>query len=65
MDIAAISTMISQSQIKQQASFSVLKMAMDTGKMQMQDLTQMMEQSTKQMEQTINPNLGKNIDISI
>lgn len=65
MDIAAISTMISQSQIKQQASFSVLKIAMNAGKMQMQGLTEMMEQNTKQIEHSINPNLGKNIDISI
>ncbi|MDQ2085092.1 YjfB family protein [Herbivorax sp. ANBcel31] len=65
MDVAAMSTMLSQSQIKQQASISVLKMAMDTGKRQMQDMTQMLNQNTKQMEQAVNPSLGKNIDVNI
>ncbi|TYQ15023.1 UNVERIFIED_CONTAM: putative motility protein YjfB-like [Acetivibrio alkalicellulosi] len=65
MDIAAMSTMLSQSQIRQQASLSVLKMAMDAGKSQIQDMAQTINQSTKQMEQAAKPNLGKNIDICI
>ncbi len=65
MDIAALSMNISQMKVAQQASISVLKMAMDTSKVQAVDLTQMLEANTKIMEQSINPNLGKNIDIKL
>ena len=65
MDIAALSMNISQMKVAQQASISVFKMAMDTSKVQAVDLTQMLEANTKIMEQSINPNLGKNIDIKL
>lgn len=65
MDIAAMSTMISQSNIQQQASLSVLKLSMDSAKVQAADLTQMLQQSTKAMELSVNPHLGANIDIRL
>jgi len=40
-------------------------MAMDTAKVQAVDLTKMLEVNTKIMEQSVNPHLGKNIDIRL
>jgi len=57
MDIAALSMGLSQMKIAQQASISAMKMAMDTAKVQTADLTKMLEQS-------VNPHIGGNIDIS-
>ncbi|WP_313568851.1 YjfB family protein [Acetoanaerobium noterae] len=56
MDIAALSMSLSQMKVAQEASVSVMKLAMDTAQGQMQDLTKIMEQS-------VNPNLGTSIDI--
>ncbi|MCR1971701.1 YjfB family protein [Clostridium cochlearium] len=39
MDIAAMSTMMSQAKVQQQASLSVMKMAMDAGKTEMNEMT--------------------------
>ena len=56
MDIAALSMSLSQMKVAQEASVSVMKLAMDTVQGQMQDLTKIIEQS-------VNPNLGTSIDI--
>ena len=64
MDIAALSMGLSQMKVAQEASVSVLKMAMDSMKGQSVDLKQMLEVNTKMMEQSVNPNIGGNIDIS-
>lgn len=58
MDIAAMSTMLSQANLQQQVSISVMKMAMDAAKVQAVDLTQMLQESTKAMELSVNPHLG-------
>ncbi|WZL73751.1 YjfB family protein [Clostridiaceae bacterium 35-E11] len=65
MDIAALSMGLSQMKVAQQASFSVMKMAMDTAKGQTADLTQMMEANTKMLEQSVNPHLGGSIDMRL
>lgn len=65
MDIAALSMNLSQMKVAQQASISVMKMAMDTAEVQATDLTQMLEVNTKIMEQSINSHLGKIIDIRL
>lgn len=65
MDIAALSMGLSQMKVAQQAGMSVLKMAMDTAEVQAVDLTQMLDVNTKIMEQSVNPNLGKAIDIRL
>ena len=71
MDIAAISMGLSQMNLQQQASISVMKMAMDTAKGQTVDLVNMLETcnmvntDVKIMERSITPHLGANIDISI
>ncbi|GAA4072085.1 YjfB family protein [Amphibacillus indicireducens] len=56
MDIAKLSIMMSQSQLKQQASISVMKHTMDHAEMQSEQMIQMLEQS-------VQPHLGGNIDV--
>lgn len=58
MDIAALSMGLSQMNIANQVSTSVMKMAMDNGTEQIEGLTQMMEQS-------VNPHLGSSLDIKL
>jgi len=71
MDIAALSMGMSQMNLHQKASMSVMKMAMDTAKEQTVDLVKMLDVSnvvntdTKIMEQSVTPHLGGNIDISL
>lgn len=65
MDIAGLSMGLSQMKVAQEASVSVMKMAMNTAKGQNMDLTKMLEVNTKIMEQSVNPHIGGNIDISL
>lgn len=65
MDIAALSMNLSQMKVAQQASTSVLKMAMDSGEASMDKLTQMLDANTKMMEQSVNPHVGVNLDIKL
>jgi Putative motility protein len=58
MDIAALSVMMNQSQLKQQASISVMKMAMNTAEQNGAELTKMLEQS-------VQPHLGSSIDLKL
>lgn len=57
MDIAAVSIGLKQVQLAQAASTSVLKKAMDSAQNQAQDLLKIMEQS-------VQPQVGANIDVS-
>jgi len=65
MDIAAVSIMLNQAKVQQQAGLSVMKMAMDMGKTQANGLIEMMEQSVKALEHTVLPHLGGYIDITL
>lgn len=65
MDIAAMSTIISQAKTAHQASFSVMKMAMNTSEVKMNDMVQMIQENTKIMEISVQPHLGQNIDIQL
>lgn len=65
MDIAAMSTMTSQSSIQQQASLAVLKLSMNSAQVQSANLAEMLQQSTKAMEMSVNPKLGGNMDIRL
>ncbi|WHH61513.1 YjfB family protein [Petroclostridium sp. X23] len=65
MDIAALSMGLSQMKVAQQASISVMKMVMDAGKIQMNDMVQMVQHNTKIMDQSVTPYLGKNIDVRL
>jgi Putative motility protein len=58
MDIAALSIMMNQSQIQQQASLSVMKMAMNTTEQNSLALTKLLEQS-------VQPHLGSSIDLKL
>ena len=63
MDIAALSMGLSQMKVAQQASISVMKMAMDTVKGQASDLASLLESSTtKVSDDSLTPHLGRNID---
>ncbi|KAB2953429.1 putative motility protein [Heliorestis acidaminivorans] len=65
MDIAALSILMNQSQVRQQASMSVLKMAMDMSKVQSVDLEKMIDSNKKTMELSIQPELGSHIDVKL
>lgn len=69
MDIAAMSMVLSQMQLQQQVSTSVLKMAMETPEAQLNKLVQSMEVnaeiSAKAMEHSVVPHLGTNLDVSL
>lgn len=58
MDIAAMSTVMSQSSLSQAVSLKVLNLAKDSAVQQGQQLVQMMNQS-------LDPNLGNSIDIKV
>ena len=58
IDLAAYASISSQNYIMERVSTQVLKNVMDMMKMEGAELVQMMEQS-------VNPNLGGNIDITI
>lgn len=62
MDIAKLSTVLSQYQVKQQASLSVMKMMMDTGKVQADDMLEMMGESVSVLDAS-HPHLGGKVDI--
>jgi RNA-splicing ligase RtcB len=58
MDIAALSVVLNQSQIQQEATMSVMKMAMNTAEDNSTTLTKMLEQS-------VQPHLGSKIDLKL
>lgn len=61
MDIAALSIMMNQAHVKQQANLSVMRMAMDTRQMQAADMLDMLEESVE-MPNVNHPYLGRTID---
>lgn len=58
MDIAALSISMSQASLSQAVSLRVMSMAKNQANIQGQGLVQMMEKS-------VDPNRGKNLDISV
>lgn len=58
MDIGSLSMDLNQMDVQQQVNISLMKMAMDSMEMQSGGLTEIIEQS-------VDPNLGQNIDISL
>ncbi|MDE7325375.1 MAG: YjfB family protein [Lachnospiraceae bacterium] len=72
MDIPSLSVTYSQAKVMNMAGTAVLSMALDSTKQENATLLEMMdasiqvpEVSTKMMEQSVYPNLGANIDLSI
>lgn len=60
MDIAALSVVMKQSQVKQQASFAVMKNVMSTAETNGAALIEMMNQSSQEAP---HPYLGGKIDL--
>lgn len=58
MDIAALSVSMKQASLYQQVGIALTKKVMDTNEVNLQGLMKIMESS-------VNPNLGKNIDVSV
>lgn len=58
MDIAALSVSMKQASLYQQIGIALTKKVMDTNEVNLQALMKIMESS-------VNPNLGKNIDVSV
>lgn len=65
MDIAALSMGLSQMKVTQQASILVMKMTMDSAKGQAVDMAKLLEENTNIIEQSVNPHIGENMDISL
>jgi hypothetical protein len=64
MDIPAVSIAMSQSSLTQDASLSVMKMAMDTAKVNAANMTEMLSQ-TNAMHQSVQSHLGGRIDVRV
>lgn len=64
MDIPALSVMLSQSKVQQQASLSVMQMTMGVAADQGQALTEQISETAKSVELAAQPHLGANVDIS-
>ncbi|HEY5556543.1 YjfB family protein [Acetobacterium sp.] len=65
MDIAAVSMSLSQMQVSQQASVSVLKMAMETGTQQMTEMIKMAESTTAPAAPSPSPTIGQMFDVTV
>ena len=59
MDIAQLSMVMSQARVQQSAGIAVMKMAMDTGKENATQMTEMIKNSA------VDPNLGNHLDVSV
>lgn len=65
MDIARMSTQVSQINLQYQVSVAVLKMAMEGVTAQTGDLVETMDESTVDLERSVQPHLGQNIDVVV
>lgn len=66
MDIALLSMALSQGQVQQQASMSVMKKSMDQAEQGAEGLAKMMASADVQaMQQAAQPHLGGNIDLKL
>lgn len=65
MDIAALSIALNQNKVQEQASVSVLKMAMGVATNQGEAMTSLAGVTTKSMESSVQPNLGAMLDIQV
>ena len=63
MDIAALSIGLSQGNLARQVGVSVMKMGKESAEAEAAALIQMMQETTKIMDQIAAPHLGANIDI--
>jgi len=63
VDIAAMSAVLSQSKVQQQAGISVMKMAMSVEATKGDSIASLAGETTQAMESSVQPNLGANLDI--
>lgn len=62
MDIAALSMSMSHTKVKQESSIAIMKMAMDSAKVQAEAMNKMLEANMEILE-SIDPYVGGKIDI--
>ena len=65
MDIAALSVLMSQGQVQQQAGVSVMKMAMNVAETQGNMMTSLLDETAKSLEMSVQPHLGGSVDIRV
>ena len=65
MDIAALSVLMSQGQVQQQAGVSVMKMAMNVAETQGNMMTALLGETAKSLEMSVQPHLGGSVDIKV
>ncbi|AET67132.1 hypothetical protein Desor_1475 [Desulfosporosinus orientis DSM 765] len=65
MDIAALSIVLNQTKVQQQAGLSVVKLAMDVASNQSDSLILLERDNIKAMETSVQPFLGANLDIQV
>ena len=65
MDIARMSTQMSQINLQYQVSVAILKMAMEGVTAQTDNLVEAMEETTKALELSVQPHLGQNVDVVV
>ena len=63
MDIAAMSILLSQGKVQQQAGLSVMKLAMGTSKTQGNMLAFLIGETAKALELSVQPHLGASVDV--
>ena len=65
MDIAALSVMMSQGRVQQQAGVSVMKMAMNVASTQGEMMTALLGETAKSLEMSVQPHLGASVDVRV
>lgn len=65
MDIARMSTQVSQINLQYQVSVAVLKMAMEGVTAQTDNIVEIMEETVKALEHSVQPHLGQNVDVVV
>lgn len=63
MDIAAMSIMLNQTKVQQQAGISVTKLAMGVNATNGDFIASLSNEATKSMELSVQPNLGSALDV--
>jgi hypothetical protein len=63
MDIAALSVLMNQGKVQQQAGVSVMKLAMNAAQTQGDQLASIAGETAKALEMSVQPHLGAAIDV--
>lgn len=65
MDIAAMSTMLNQAKIQQEANISIMKIAMNSAENSGQMIKELADTNIKMMELSVNPHIGSKFDLKL